>query len=223
MYVNFNRLISALALLALAPAAFAQSSNRDKTWEFEFDVNYQDSYSLDFKGGSSADTDSAWGFSVGANYHYNDRLELQFLVDWLRVDYDSTVVSGNTPPLASYSVRGTMDTITPRINGVFNFLEGPITPYVSAGIGWAFIDTNIPQGPPQTGCWWDPWWGYLCSTYQNTKNTDAFAYQAGLGVRWDMSPAMSWRLGYEKQWYDVGTTTSTPGFDQLRLGFGYKF
>ena len=213
--------ISSLLMLALATPAFAQ--NREGTWEFEFDVNWQSSYDLDFDGGSTASTDSDFGFSIGADYHFTNQLALQFLFDWLRVDYESTVVSANTPPLPSYNVRGTMEIYTPRVNGVYHFIDGPITPYVSAGIGWAFVDTNIPNGPPQIGCWWDPWYGQICTGFQDTKNTDAFTYALGAGVRWDMSPAASWRLGYEKQWYDVGKATSTPGFDQVRLGFGYRF
>jgi len=220
-----NQLLTSLMLtVLLTPAAFAQSrSNRDQTWEFLFDVNYQDSYGIDFEGGSTADTDTDWGFSIGANYHFNNRMQLQFVLDYLDVDYRATIQSADTVPLPSYDVRGTAEIFTPRINVLFNLLEGDITPYISAGIGWSFIDTNIPQGPPQTGCWWDPWWGYICTTYQNTRTTDEFAYQAGVGVRWDINRGMSLRLGYEKQWIDVGSATSTPGFDVLRLGLGYKY
>jgi opacity protein-like surface antigen len=216
--------VSLLLTLLFAPAAFAQtSSSRAHEWEGVFDVNYQDSYKLKFEGGSTADAKSDWGLSVGANYHYNDHLQLQFLVDWMSLSYKATIQSGDIPPRPSYTVSGDMDIFTPKVNAVYNFMPGPITPYVSGGIGWSFIDTNIPQGPPQTGCWWDPWWGYICTTYQNTKNQDAFAYQLGAGVRWEPTPYLSLRFGYEKQWYDVGTTTSTPGFDTLRLGLGYRF
>jgi len=51
-----------------------------------------------------------------------------------------------------------------------------------AGIGWTWIDTNIPDGPPVGGCWWDPWWGYVCTTTYPTKTKSAFSYQATLGV-----------------------------------------
>jgi opacity protein-like surface antigen len=213
-----------LLALALAPAAFAQSQiDRSQKWEFIFDVNYQDSYGIDFEGGSSANTDSDFGFSMGAGYHFNNRLQVQFLIDWMTIDYDATIASGDIPPNPSFDVRGEMETFTPRVNAVFNLMEGNFTPYISAGIGWSFVDTNIPEGPPQTGCWWDPWWGYICTTYQNTRETDEFAYQAGVGVRWDINRGFAMRLGYEKQWIDVGTATSTPGFDALRLGFLYKY
>ena len=216
--------VSLILAIVLAPAAFAQNrSSRAHEWEFVFDLNYQDSYDLDFEGGTKANTDSDWGFSIGANYHYNDNVEFQFLVDWMKLDYRATIVSGDVVPLPSYNVSGDMEVFKPKANVVYNFMSGNFTPYVSGGIGWSFIDTNIPQGPPQTGCWWDPWWGYICTTYQNTKNTDEFAYQLGAGVRWEATPYLSIRFGYEKQWYDIGTAKSTPGFDTLRLGLGYSF
>lgn len=217
-------LIAALLAVVLAPAAIAQNrADREGTWEFLFDVNYQDSYKVDFEGGSTADTDADLGFSLGANYHYNNRLQIQFSFDWLRLDYDATIQSGDIPPNSSYGVRGEMESFTPRVNLVLNLLETTFTPYISGGVGWSFIDTNIPTGPPQTGCWWDPWWGYICQTYQNTRDTDELAYQAGVGVRWDVNRGLSLKLGYEKQWIDVGTATSAPGFDVIRFGIGYKY
>ena len=217
-------LIFVLLAVVMTPVAVAQNrADRERTWEFLFDVNYQDSYGIDFEGGSSADTDSDLGFSIGANYHYNNRLQMQFTFDWLNVDYDATIQSGDIPPNPSFDVRGEMEVFTPRFNVVLNLLESNFTPYISGGIGWSFIDTNIPTGPPQVGCWWDPWYGQICTTYQNTRDLDEFAYQAGVGLRWDVNRGLSLRLGYEKQWVDVGTATSTPGFDLLRLGIGYKY
>jgi opacity protein-like surface antigen len=216
-------LMAAVLSMALAPAAFAQQSQREKTWEFFFDINYQDSYKMDFEGGSTADTDADVGWSIGGNYHFSNRLQFQFAFDWIRVDYDAEIRSADPIPDPPFGVRGEMEVWTPRFNALFNFLDRNLTPYVSAGIGWSFIDTNIPTGPPQTGCWWDPWWGYVCTTYQNTRDTDEFAYQAGAGVRWDVNRQLSLRLGYEKQWYDIGTAESAPGFDLIRFGLGYRY
>jgi opacity protein-like surface antigen len=217
-------LIAVLLAFALTPAAFAQSrSDRSQTWEFLFDLIYQDAYNIDFEGGSTANTDSDLGFSMGGAYNYSNRLQFQFLFDWMRIDYDATIQPGAGNPNSSYGVRGELEAFTPRVNVVFNLMEGDFTPYVSAGVGWSWIDTNIPTGPPQTGCWWDPWWGYVCTTYQNTRNSDEFAYQAGVGVRWDINRGFAAKLGYEKEWIDVGTATSTPGFDVIRLQFAYKY
>ena len=139
------------------------------------------------------------------------------------VTKDWGVLECDTPPDPAFTVSGEYESFTPRVNVLYSFLDGDIQPYVSAGIGWSFIDTNVPQGPPQTGCWWDPWWGYICTTYQNTRDMDEFAYQAGVGVRWDVTSGLTLRLGYEKQWIDLGEADSAPGFDVLRLGVAYRY
>ena len=100
----------------------------------------------------------------------------------------------------------------------YNFLAADFTPYVTGGIGWSFIDTNIPNSQVEIGCWWDPWYGQICTPYQSTRTEDEFTYQVGAGVRWDFSPGFSMRFGYEKHWYDYGNATSTPDLDQLKLG-----
>jgi opacity protein-like surface antigen len=105
----------------------------------------------------------------------------------------------------------------------FNFIDGPITPYVTGSIGYAFIDTNIPNGPAQGGCWWDPWYGQICGTWQPTKSVDEFTYSAGLGVRWDINNASTMRFAYEKHWIDVSSATSTPNFDQFKIGFSFQY
>jgi opacity protein-like surface antigen len=106
---------------------------------------------------------------------------------------------------------------------VYNFMDGNITPYVGAGIGWSWIDTNVPDGLPSTGCWWDPWWGYVCYTTYPTKSTDAFAYQATVGVRWDFNYNTFVRVGYVSQWLDFDNAQGTPRFDGINLEIGWLF
>jgi hypothetical protein len=45
---------------------------------------------------------------------------------------------------------------TGQVDGVWNVLEGPFTPYLQAGVGWTHLDSNVSYGAPSTGCWWDP-------------------------------------------------------------------
>ena len=106
--------------------------------------------------------------------------------------------------------------------GVFNFVDGPLTPFIAVGAGWSWIDTNIPTGSVQVGCWWDPWWGQVCAPYQNTKSVDGFRYSGGLGVRWDVG-AGSLRASWEMHWLDLDNASSTPQFDQFRLGYTWRF
>lgn len=220
--MKISRLQSLLMLLGsvcVGSAAHA-AGDRGPGMELGADVIYQLSQDVDFKGGSHASLDDDFGFAVTFGYRFSSRLELQASIDWQNTDYDVDLVTQLGTHRAG---RGTMEAVTPRVVVNYNFSDGPITPYVSAGLGWSFIDTNIPQGRPQDVCWWDPWWGYVCGRVQNTKDIDGFMYQAGVGLRWDLGPAYTLRLGYEKHWVDLSEASGTPDVDQFKLGIAYRY
>jgi len=209
-----------LALLLCSAAALA---DRQPGWDFGGEVLYQFSQDVDFKGGSRASLDDDLGLALSFTYRFNSRLELLFGVDWNSIDYNADIapapVSPGGPVVGNgFSVEGTIEYWTPRVGVNFNLLEGDLTPYVTGGIGWAFIDTNVPEGRPQSTCWWDPWYGYICGTFQNTKSIDELEYNVGAGLRWDINRTMSLRFGYERHWIDLNDASSTPGFDQLKVG-----
>jgi opacity protein-like surface antigen len=206
----------AVGCCALSLAVNAQ--NRDTGWEFGADVTYQTSKDVDIET-TDISFDDDIGLSLYAGYRMNSQLEFQFGIDWNTVDYQASFPGVN--PGVELTVDTELEAITPFAKANYNFVDGPITPYVTAGIGWAFIDTNIPNGPPTTGCWWDPWWGYICDTFQSTHSTDSFTYEAGLGVRWDVAPGYSLRLAYEKHWYDGDADTTD--FDRFRLGIVFRY
>lgn len=215
-------LSSCMALLSsMTLVAVAHAQSRDSGWEMGADLIYQSSHDINFNGGSHAELDDDLGIAVTFGYRLSSRLELQFSLDWQQVDYGVTVVSD--PVGLNFDARGELESFTPRASFNFNFMEGDFTPYVTGGIGYSFIDTNIPDAPLQTACWWDPWWGYYCGTYQNTRNIDEFVYDLGAGVRWDVSSTITLRLGYEKHWLDLGEATSTPGWDQVKFGIVARY
>ena len=209
-----------LALLLCSAAALA---DRQPGWDFGGEVLYQFSQDVDFKGGSHADLDDDLGLALSFTYRFNSRFELLFGVDWNSIDYSADIAPAPANPGgpvigSGFSVDGTLEYWTPRVGVNFNLLEGDLTPYVTGGVGWSFIDTNVPEGRPQSTCWWDPWYGYVCGTFQNTKSIDELTYNVGLGVRWDLRGALSLRFGYERHWIDLNDASSTPGFDQLKIG-----
>ncbi len=218
-----NRTVLALvALIALSSPAWAQSSNRDTGWEFGADLIYLDSNSIDFQGGSTAEVEDDFGIAFVAGYRFNPKFELLFGLDYKSVDYDATIQSADTPGL-SVDVRGEYEAFTPRAAINYNFIDGDLTPYISGGVGWSFIDTNIPEGRVEIGCWWDPWYGEICVPVQDTRSTDGFVYSLGAGVRWDSSGSFSLRLGYEKTWYDFEHASGSPDFDQIKFGVVFRY
>ncbi len=211
---------TSLTLLLFSGAALA---DRQPGWEFGGEVIYQYSQDLNFEGGSSAALDDDIGLALKFVYRFTERLELLLGLDWNVVDYDINVAPGDAAAGLGFSATGDLETWTPRVGMNFNFLEADLTPYVMGSVGWSFIDTNIPDAPPQSACWWDPWWGYYCGTFVSTRSIDELTYAAGVGVRWDISSAISLQLGYEKHWLELGEATSTPGFDQVKLGIAGRY
>jgi opacity protein-like surface antigen len=210
-----------LTALSLYWSAGARAE-REPGWDFGVDLIWQDATDISFEHGSKASLDDDLGLALSFGYRFNSRLELLFSLDWNTIGYDIDVANETTPSLG-FSARGDLEAFTPRIGANFNLLKGDLTPYVTAAVGWAFIDTNIPNGPTQTSCWWDPWWGYYCGTWQNTRNVDELTYDVGLGVRWDIGDALTLRLGYEKHWLDAGEAKSTPDFDQIKFGIAARY
>jgi opacity protein-like surface antigen len=214
--------IATLAAAACGIWSLPAHADRGTGWEFGGDLIYQDSEDFDFEGGSSASLDSDIGIALTFGYRFNERLELTFGLDWSTVDYDATIQSGDFPDV-QVGVEGDMEAFTPRVGVNFNFLEGDITPYVSGFIGYSFIDTNIPEGPAQGGCWWDPWFGQVCTVWQPTHSVDEFIYGLGVGMRWDVNDMWSLRFGYEKHWIDISTVEGSADLDQLKLGLTVRY
>jgi opacity protein-like surface antigen len=215
-----RRLCIGAALLLLSAAAVAE---RQPGWDFGGELIYNFSQDINFEGGSRASVDDDVGLALSFAYRFSPRLELLIGVDWNAIDYDVHVAPGDAAAGLGFDAAGELEYWTPRVGVNFNFLDRDLTPYVTAAIGWSFIDTNIPDSPPQTACWWDPWWGYYCGTYQSTRSIDELVYDIGAGVRWDVSSTISLRLAYEHHWLDLGEATSTPGFDQVKFGISARY
>ena len=215
-----------LSMTLLAGALFAAPAlaERGPGWDFGGELLWQDAQELNFEGGSAADLDDDLGIALTFGYRFNSRLELIFALDWNQIDYDFEVIEDSAlPGVQGFSGSGDLETWTPRIGLNVNILETDLTPFVTAGVGWAFIDTNIPDAPPQTSCWWDPWYGYFCGTWQSTRSLDELTYNAGLGIRWDLGDSFTLRAAYEKHWIEVDNASGTPDFDQVKIGISARY
>ena len=213
--------VVALAVVLLAGASTADAQYREGRWEFSLGTFYQLGTEVEAENGSTIDTSDDFGFTLGGGYNFSDRLATTFAFQWAGVGYDATGMDedGN-----DFDIRGKYDSFTLSANLVLNLADGPFVPYVGAGIGWTWIDTNIPSGPPTTGCWWDPWWGYVCYSSYPTETTDAFSYQALLGFRYEFDNDRTFlRLGYTSQWMDFSSASGTPRFDVIVLDIGWMF
>jgi opacity protein-like surface antigen len=111
---------------------------------------------------------------------------------------------------------------TGRINLDYNILKTRLTPFVTGGIGFAYFDSGIPTGEKEVFCWWDYWWGYVCEGAVSTYSASEFTYNAGLGLRWDVTDSVFMKFLYNTVWMEVGAS-GTAAFPQYQLVGGLKW
>jgi opacity protein-like surface antigen len=209
--------LAGLALLAFATVAGAQS--REERWEFTLGIPYQLGSETTFDGGSTVTTNDDFGFAMTFGYNSSEKITWSFGLRWAGIGYDGDFADDQG---AITGVSGTYDLWGLSGNVLYHFGEGgALAPFIGAGIGYQWIDTNIPNGAPSTGCWWDPWYGYICYTDYPTKTVDAFSYQAMAGLRWAFNPRTFLRLTYASQWMDL--PNGTPRFDAFGFEIGWLF
>lgn len=218
------RLLTALSACALAAHSNAQgsggaSADRAGNWEASIGLIMSDDASSSGPEGSSLDIDQDLGLSLSLGYNLAENFALRFDGAWLRPDYDAVL---NTEDEGLLEIDHELSVFSGHFSGVWNMLDGDFTPYAQAGIGWTYLDSNVLDGPPTTGCWWDPWWGYICSNFYSTYSDTNFSWTLGLGLRYDLSRTLFLRGGVERRYLD-SDQGADPEFDALRVELGWKF
>jgi opacity protein-like surface antigen len=209
-----------LTIICLPMTGMADSGKeRAKKWEFHLPLIYAEEASFSGDGGSSVDINEDLGFAFGFGYNLTERFQLGGRFDWNSRSYDATVVrdNGTTHQYGNY-----LETATISMNGTYYLLEGDVAPFLTGSLGYTFIDTNIQDGPASGTCWWDPWWGYVCTEYVPTRTESDLSYGAGLGVRFDINQNFSMQCSYNKSWVEIGNATETPDFDSWRVDFVFR-
>ena len=208
-------------LAGLLVSQWAVADGRAGTWETRLGIAFTNSTNADFEGGTTVDIDSDENLRLGLGYHLTDNIELGGMFNFGQTDYKANIAGDTFGEF--FHVKGDLDFTTLMFDGTWNFMSGPFSPFVVGAIGWSWIDTNIATEPPQTGCWWDPWWGYVCSSFQNTRTIDGFTYQLGVGARYDFNSAFAVHASYRMTWIEFHEADSPPDFDGFEVSVGWKF
>jgi opacity protein-like surface antigen len=203
------------------PQRASSATARAGHWEPRIGIVYGNSSTTDFKGGTTVDTESGVGFVGGVDYHFTERLSAGATLSYDSKDY--TANAATDVPGETIQVKGSMDTTSLMVTGTYNFLTGRFTPLVTGGFGWSWVDTNIADAPPDVDCWWNPWYGYVCTSSPNTKGIDGFAYELGVGLRYDFGNSLAADGIYKMKWVGFDNATGTPSFDGFQVNLGWKF
>jgi opacity protein-like surface antigen len=219
------RKLPLLLLLGLPGIGAAQSADRSGTWEAGFKLTDTSHEFAQGQGGSSIDVEGElqWGF-FGA-YHLNEHFALAAEITWSDPDYLAEFpvdLFPGTPSGTVIQVDAELDVWNTDFKAIFNLLDRSFTPYAEIGYGWTVIDSNIQDGPADTGCWWDPWWGYMCAsfydTYENTINSLTYA----IGLRWDISDSSVLKASYGIREYSLDRAEDLEQ-DAFSVDFAWKF
>ena len=214
---------------ALALAQFG-TTPRAGSWEMSIGAFNQSSNNLQGEASeptagvdntSSLKVDSEWGYSFAFAYNFNDRLSLGADLDWVRPRYDVNLVPDD-PAEDPINIRHRATQFNGRIKGTFNFSENAFTPFVNVGIGWTEFDSNVVDGPPVTGCWWHPWWGYICENFYSTFSSTEFTYGTGVGLRYDLDNGTI-KASYNYWWLDSGGASEDFTLDSFRIEYAWRF
>jgi opacity protein-like surface antigen len=218
------RTLPLVLLLSLPGIAAAQSADRTGTWEAGFKLTDTSHEFVTGEGGSSMDVEGeiAWGFFGG--YHINEHFQITGEISWSDPDYlaefplDLLPGGGNTV----VQVDAELDIWYTEFKAVFNLLDREFTPYAEVGYGWTVVDSNIQDGPADTGCWWDPWWGYMCASFYDTYESTINSLTYAVGLRWDLSDSSVLKASYGIREFDLDRAEDLEQ-DVFAIDFAWKF
>lgn len=196
------------------------SGSRDTRFEASVILAYQNSIEESSEGGSSIDVDSTFGWGIGIGWNWTAKWNLAYRLVSTEPKYLATIVPDDEGALPR-TIEHKMSKYSHQLNATYNFSEKAFTPFVMAGIGWTKLDSNVPGGPPNTACWWDPWWGYICVSDWKTYQTSEFSYNLGLGVRWDINNAVFTKAAYTREFLSLDN--GSLNFDFVTLEMGLMF
>ncbi len=224
-----------VALVLLLPAlvsaqSFGTSASAQGAWDFSLGLIYQDSLSVGGTGGNQSPTpdtsflnvDSEVGFGMNIGYNFTDHLALGLDIDYINPDYRARVVPED-PTENPVEINHELTQWNFRLKGTYSFLDGPWVPYVDLGYAWTNVDSNVADGPPITGCWWHPWWGYICQNYWSTFSSTESGWGGGVGLRYHMVGGSFLKLSWNRWELEAGGNSQDLTLESYRLEYGWRF
>lgn len=207
--------IAGLLLMMISTDASAKYTKRSDKWEASFKLlNSQDAV-IDGQNGAETNvkSDFGWGFTLG--YNLNPHILLNFDFSSTTPSYKATLIEDNGQ---EFNINHKMDLLESQFNVVYSVFASQFTPYVQAGAGWSYVDSNVANGPPVGGCW-PTWWGLYCDGYQSTYNDTRFSYNVAAGFRYELDNSLFFRASYKQAWIDFSSSSNaTIGSYHLEIG-----
>jgi hypothetical protein len=215
-------LILTASLLAFASTSAAQQqqyydfNKRGGKWEVMFVLQQNDDYTLDFNKDVSADIKDqlGWGFQFG--YNLDQHWNFSFAFDVANPDYRTRgLVDENLQPT---DFTHESDTFSGQFNGTYHFMAGRFTPYLEAGLGWTYTDSNVSDGRYYYTC--SPYYPFYCGYGSESYDDSSFSYHTGVGIRYEFGNKLFVKAGIARRWIDMSKASGTPEQDYARFEIG---
>ena len=217
--MRLQLVLSCFVILSFSSAASSQ--DRAGTREFALFLIGNSPMSTMGHQGASLDVDEGIGWGFSSAFNFTNRLAVGVEISTTNTDYTATRILEDTGEAETISTD--LDFVNIHTKGVFHFLEGPLTPFVEAGIGWTQFDSNVVEWESTVGCWWDPWWGYICRTVSSTYKETETSYSVGVGLRWEIAQDFMLKGTVSTVEVDRGGRTEDASLDTLRFDVLWRF
>lgn len=206
--------------LSLAAPADAWEPQRAGRWEGAIQGRYQNYDNIRFTSAITLDAESGWGAGATFGYNFDPYLNLSLEVFGNDADYNGTVVAEDG---RIGTVDGSLDSSSGQFNVTYHWFDSAFTPFVAAGLGWTYIDSNIFRRFSGTECFFHPWYGHVCGDVIETYDDTVFSYNAAVGLRWDITRDVFVRGSVGRQWVYLDETSTHPSIDFGRIEVGMMF
>ncbi len=206
-----------LLCIPLTVATLGADSSRSEKWEFFFSPLYMGSNTITFDGGGEANINSRTGFGFGFGYNINENFELSMLFTSSSSTYD---VSFEDKDGNEEKGRSNLYMSSFNLAATYNFIDGPLTPYVTGTFGSTYVDSGVTSGDTDWYC--NPYYYGGCYPYADTFGGTKLNYGGSVGVRYDFENALFLKAGVGMSWIDFDNSSSND-FIVYDLSIGATF
>jgi opacity protein-like surface antigen len=156
----------------------------------------------------------------GMAYHFNQFISLRGDFMFGNADF-----SGDLPLDTGGTIHIKQDAFiqTGRLNVDYNIINRRITPFLTAGIGYQYLETELHRAPYYSYCYWDPWWGYICTTDHPSAWETDFTWNVGGGLRWNITEGLFIKAMVGANWIEYDNTSGITTQIEGIFAIGWMF